>query len=109
MSEIKNEEEKPISSSDEDDFPSSFPETKTKSLKSPTLSNVEKDLKINQNKNSGIIEVFKDNFIQEMKHLNSLLNEYNYIGMDTEFPGIVYSLSSFTDDFYYKSLKLNVE
>ena len=37
------------------------------------------------------------------------LNEYNYIGMDTEFPGIVYSLTSMADDFYYKSLKLNVE
>ena len=44
-----------------------------------------------------------------MKNLISHLNEYNYIGMDTEFPGIVYSLTSITDDFYYKSLKLNVD
>lgn len=29
--------------------------------------------------------------------------------MDTEFPGTVYSLSTLTDDFYYKSLKLNVD
>ena len=44
-----------------------------------------------------------------MKNLISLIKEYNYIGMDTEFPGIVYSLSNLTDDFYYKSLKLNVD
>ena len=29
--------------------------------------------------------------------------------MDTEFPGIVYSISDLSDDFYYKSLKLNVD
>ena len=29
--------------------------------------------------------------------------------MDTEYPGIVFSLSSLTDDFYYKSLKINVD
>ncbi len=44
-----------------------------------------------------------------MKNLSSLINEYNYIGMDTEFPGIVYSLPSLTEDFYYKEIKLNVD
>jgi CCR4-NOT transcription complex subunit 7/8 len=29
--------------------------------------------------------------------------------MDTEFPGIVYHLTSFSEDFYYQTLKLNVD
>ena len=90
---IEEKEEKPLSSSDEDD-------TTTQVLK--------KDDNI-YNNNSGIIEVYRDNLNQEMKHLISLLNEYNYIGMDTEYPGIVYSVSNMTEDFYYKALKLNVE
>jgi CCR4-NOT transcription complex subunit 7/8 len=59
--------------------------------------------------NSGIIEVYRDNFIDEMKNLMSLLNKYNYIGMDTEYPGIVYQVENNLDEFYYKSVKLNVE
>jgi len=63
----------------------------------------------NTSDNSGIVEVFKDNFIDEMKNLISLLNKYNYIGMDTEYPGIVYQVENNLDEFYYKSVKLNVE
>ena len=55
-----------------------------------------------------LIEVYADNFIKEIKHLSSYLDEYNYIGMDTEFPGIVYKLESYTNDFYYKSIEKNV-
>ena len=101
--------------------------SKNNSIKKKTLKDIspihsklskEKSIKYssnshNENKNvnnqSGIIEVYEDNFIEEIKNLSSLLEEYNYIGMDTEFPGIVYSLSTLTDDFYYKSLKLNVD
>ena len=57
---------------------------------------------------SKIIEVYIHNFIQEIKHLSSYLEEYNYIGMDTEFPGIVFKLEQFTPDFYYKSIEKNV-
>ena len=57
----------------------------------------------------GIIEVYADNFIEEIKNLSSLLEEYNYIGMDTEYPGIVYIVQNLTKDFYYKTLKLNVD
>ena len=46
------------------------------SLKSPSQNN--------------IIEVYDSNFIEEIKHLGSYLDDYPYIGMDTEFPGIVY-------------------
>ena len=56
-----------------------------------------------------IIEVYADNFISEIKRIGNYLEEYNYIGMDTEFPGIVYGLNQFTTDFYYKSLKTNVD
>ena len=108
MSQTKKEREEKSSSSDEDsptDCSSQKNSPKSKVISknvTPNLSNGSKD-------DSVIIEVYKDNFIQEMKNLAILINEYNYIGMDTEFPGIVYSLSTLTDDFYYKSMKLNVD
>jgi len=61
------------------------------------------------NEQVGIIEVYEDNFIEEIKNLSSLLDDYNYIGMDTEFPGTVYSIENPQDDFYYKTLKKNVD
>ena len=97
---IKGKEEKPLSSSDEDDDPN---------LEKKEVSKHLITTQVNKDTNSGIIEVYKDNLNQEMKNLISLLNEYNYIGMDTEYPGIVYSVSSLTEDFYYKALKLNVD
>ena len=108
MSEIKvDEEDKPLSSQDdnsEDNIDNIKRNINYSSLKenNPSMEN-------DQINNSGIVEVYKDNFLQEMKNLISLLGAYNYIGMDTEFPGIVYSVSSITDDFYYKTLKLNVD
>ena len=106
MSTAKTGEEEKTISSDED-FESS---TNSSSLKSSSKDkNIQKNINIAIPKDSGIIEVYKDNFIQEMKNLTSLIKEYNYIGMDTEYPGIVYSLSSWSDDFYYKSLKINVD
>ena len=105
MSKIKaEEEEKPPSSSDSEDSTNLTPSPKSSSrLKnnSPNPKNL-----IN---NSGIKEVFKNNFSQEMKNLISLLNKYNFIGMDTEYPGIVYQIENNSDDFYYKSVKINVE
>ena len=55
-----------------------------------------------------IIEVYEDNFIEEIKRISEYLEDYNYIGMDTEFPGIVYGVN-YTQDFYYKALKVNVD
>lgn len=57
----------------------------------------------------GIVEVYADNFVSEIKKMSELLSEYNYVGMDTEFPGTVYSLQNYSQDFYYKSLKLNID
>lgn len=56
-----------------------------------------------------IIDVYASNFISEIKNISELLEAYPYIGMDTEFPGNVYPLQEYTPDFYYKSLKLNVD
>ena len=56
-----------------------------------------------------IKEVYKDNFFEEMRLISDLIDEYNYIGMDTEFPGTVYNLQNITSDFYYKTLKINVD
>ena len=63
----------------------------------------------NDNDQLGIIEVYEDNFIQEIKIISELLEEYNYIGMDTEFPGTVYSVNNMTKDFYFRTLKMNVD
>ena len=65
-------------------------------------------LSANQPKD-GIMEVYADNFVSEIKKLSDLLETYNYIGMDTEFPGTVYNLSNYTKDFYYKTIKINVD
>ena len=106
MSKAKTGEEEKSMSSDEDIESS----TNSSSIKSSLNDkNPPKSKDSNSPNNAGIIEVYEDNFIQEMKNLTSLIKEYNYIGMDTEYPGIVYSLSSLTDDFYYKSLKINVD
>ena len=56
-----------------------------------------------------IKEVYDYNFIQELRVISELLENYNYIGMDTEFPGTVYSIQKYEEDFYYKTLKLNVD
>ena len=104
---IEGKKEKPLSSSDEDDDPNLKVQLSKHAKTTQVLKN--EDNIYNDNNNSGIIEVYKDNLNREMKNLISLLNEYNYIGMDTEYPGIVYSVSSITEDFYYRTLKLNVD
>ena len=110
MSEIKTEEdEKPPSPEEENESDIHNIIEKESHLKGTNTLNNDQNKLNNPSHDSGIIEVFKDNLNIEMKNLISLINEYNYIGMDTEFPGIVYSISSVEEDFYYKSLKLNTE
>jgi CCR4-NOT transcription complex subunit 7/8 len=55
-----------------------------------------------------IIEVYQDNFIKEIKRIGKYLKQYPYIGMDTEFPGVVYPCTSINSDFYYQYIKVNV-
>ena len=56
-----------------------------------------------------IIEVYQDNFIKEIKRIGKYLKQYPYIGMDTEFPGVVYLCTSNNSDFYYQYIKANVD
>jgi len=56
-----------------------------------------------------IIDVYEDNFIKEIKRIGKYLKQYPYIGMDTEFPGIVYPCTSISSDFYYQFIKTNVD
>ena len=74
------------------------------------MSNENSQSKINENilDKTGIIEVYKENFLKEINILSELSEDYNYIGMDTEFPGTVFSINNMSEDFYYKSLKTNV-
>jgi len=106
MSEIKSgEEEKPPLSPDSDDSPNKSP-SRESSSHNKNNSPINKNKELND---SGIIEVYKDNLLEEMKNLISLLNKYNYIGMDTEYPGIVNQVDNTYEDFYYQSVKINVE
>ena len=111
MSEIKTEEDEkpPLPEEENESDILNKIEKESSHCKGINILNNEQNKLNNQSHDSGIIEVFKDNLNIEMKNLISLINEYNYIGMDTEFPGIVYSISSVEEDFYYKSLKLNTE
>jgi CCR4-NOT transcription complex subunit 7/8 len=61
------------------------------------------------NEQPGIMEVYEDNFIDQIKVIGELLEDYNYIGMDTEYPGTVYTVQTFTKDFYYKTMKMNID
>ena len=84
-------------------------DTSTSSSKgSSSTPNSKRESKKNENPKT-IKEVYNDNFLEEIKVISELLDEYNYIGMDTEFPGTVYNVKNYSNDFYYKTLKLNVE
>lgn len=84
----------------------------TSASSSPRFSPNPQSKKLSDKRSQSCIkEVFDFNLKEELKVISELIDEYNYIGMDTEFPGTVYDidLQNITDDFYYKSLKLNVD
>ena len=60
--------------------------------------------------NSNIKEVYEENFIEEIKKISTLLEEdFTFIGMDTEFPGTVFSPKAYSKkNFYYETLRLNI-
>ena len=62
-----------------------------------------------RNQSNRIKEVYSDNFIQEIKNISNYLNQYPYVGMDTEFPGVIYPCPVATEDFYYVYTKVNVD
>ena len=57
----------------------------------------------------GIMEVYEDNFIEQIKVVGDLLEDYNYIGIDVKCPGTVYNVQTLTKDFYYKTMKMNID
>ena len=61
------------------------------------------------NQQNRIKEVYADNFILEIKNISKLLSQYPYVGMDTEFPGVIYPCPVATFDFYYQFTKVNVD
>ena len=67
------------------------------------------DFSSNSDSASYIKEVYDYNLLEELRIISELLEDYNYIGMDTEFPGTVYNVQNIDEDFYYKTLKINVD
>lgn len=84
-------------------------ENSTYSVESSNIFNEENN--INIEKSTIIKEVYSYNLKKELKKIKSIIKKekYTYIGMDTEFPGIIKNLNNVTNDFYYKNMKLNVE
>ncbi|OTB07190.1 hypothetical protein M426DRAFT_54148 [Hypoxylon sp. CI-4A] len=59
-----------------------------------------------------IREVWKDNFEEEMNTLMELVDDFPYVAMDTEFPGIVgRPMGNFRgkSDYHYQCLRVNVD
>ncbi|KAF9762234.1 CCR4-NOT transcription complex subunit 7 [Nosema granulosis] len=59
-----------------------------------------------------ILNVWKENLHKEMKTIRSLIDKYNYISMDTEFPGVVAKpVGNFKtqSSFAYQQLRCNVD
>ena len=82
-------------------YVSSKPQKKTSTQNIPSTNNHQQSIRIK--------EVFVDNFIQEIKNISNYLPSYNYVGMDTEFPGVIEPCPVATQDFYYKYTKVNVD
>jgi len=83
-----------------------------KSLTSSSTSSYrysQKPKQIKFEKDTIIKEVYYENFLEEIKILSSLLEKYNFIAMDTEFPGFVYQYNSGGKDSYYRTIKTNVD
>ena len=67
--------------------------------------------KKNSRKEDAIIkEVFFENFETEMRKISSLVERYNYVALDTEFPGFVYSGQGQSQkEIYYDAIRTNVD
>lgn len=64
------------------------------------------------NEKYGIREVWARNLQEEFVHIRNLIDTYNYVGIDTEFPGVVARpLGDFrsTSEYQYNFLKVNVD
>ena len=86
-------------------------DSSSSSLSNDNSQNDEQDFILEKidTKLSPIKEVFNDNIEEVFEEINNIIKDgYNYIGMDTEFPGVVYNIKNITKDFYYETLKTNV-
>lgn len=102
--------EKNTNTNNNSDYSTSIEELSTFNIENP-LDNFEKEKsKECQASKSYIKEVYEDNFIEEIKKISILIEEdYNFIGMDTEFPGTVFnSKNSSNKNYYYDLLKINI-
>ena len=100
----------------DNDFINNSDATSTENSDSSPTSSTSKKISFNEQDtktqySSPIKEVYADNLEEEMKNIKAALppkGNNNIIGMDTEFPGIVYDIKNITNDFYYKSMEKNV-
>ena len=100
----------------DNDFINNSDATSTENSDSSPTSSTSKKISFNEQDtktqySSLIKEVYADNLEEEMKNIKAALppkGNNNTIGMDTEFPGIVYDIKNITNDFYYKSMEKNV-
>jgi CCR4-NOT transcription complex subunit 7/8 len=61
---------------------------------------------------SQIVDVWEDNLEEEMKKIRSLIRRFNYVSMDTEFPGVVAKpIGNFKSpsSYAYQQLRCNVD
>jgi len=65
-----------------------------------------------QNAESPIVEVWANNLTEEFAKISEIIEEYNYVAMDTEFPGVVARpIGEFRtkSDYQYQLLRCNVD
>lgn len=63
----------------------------------------------NQKATNEVIEVFSQNFLEEINNLSVLLDKLKYISLDTEFPGTIYTKYTHPDLGQFELLKKNID
>ena len=91
-------------------YQSNKPQKKLQQLQQIPPQNLLNNINNNINNQSNKIrEVYADNFIEEIKIISNFLLQYPYVGMDTEFPGVIYPCPVASLDYYYQYTKVNVD
>ena len=81
-----------------------------KTTKENTSPSIQGNIKKKKKPNVYIKDVYEDNFIEEINKITTLIeDDFNVIGMDTEFPGTVYNLKNYTKkNIYYEAIRMNI-
>eukprot|EP00357_Protocruzia_adherens_P003391 CAMPEP_0114983272 /NCGR_PEP_ID=MMETSP0216-20121206/6601_1 /TAXON_ID=223996 /ORGANISM="Protocruzia adherens, Strain Boccale" /LENGTH=301 /DNA_ID=CAMNT_0002345223 /DNA_START=192 /DNA_END=1097 /DNA_ORIENTATION=+ len=58
---------------------------------------------------SRIVDVWDYNFIENIDMIAEIIDDYPYVAMDTEFPGVVVRPTGEIKDFVYQTIRLNVD